>query len=115
MLLNTTLLCIVALVLFSHYEFIYSGNKDNLMDTNNTLKHDRNAGLLIEQMQNYIKGAEGIKYLEDDLLVVNINENHKIRIFGTPWTKHFGYSFKAFQDDNTLKRKLLSVNYDKSN
>jgi len=67
------------------------------MDTNNTLKHDRNAGHLIEQMQNYVKGAKVIKYLEDDLHVVNINENHKVRIFGTPWTKRFGYSFKTFQ------------------
>merc|ERR1711892_1219786 len=67
------------------------------MDTYNSIRFERTSGFWMEQMQDYVKNEKSIKYLEDDLCVLELEEDKRIRIFGSPWTAGYGTPGKAFQ------------------
>jgi len=97
-----------------NHKILISGNRDNFMDTQTTMKHDIKAGFWMNQMQKYVKETNNIKYLEDNQHVIDINfdnedENKKIHIYGTPWTGLFGKPGKAFQ----IPRQDLSEKWGK--
>ena len=51
----------------------------------------------MEQMQDYVKEEKSIVYLEDKPFILNLGEENKIRMFGSPWTAIYGKPGKAFQ------------------
>ena len=48
-------------------------------------------------MQDYVKNETSIKYLEDEVFVLEIEDGKGITLFGTPWTAIYGKPGKAFQ------------------
>jgi len=93
------------------HKIVISGNRENLMDTETTLKTDPTAEFTMNQTQNYIKSLSDITYLEDEEHVIHLNlgnemEKQQIRFYGTPWTRLHGKPGKAFQIPETdLKEK----------
>ena len=83
------------------HKILISGNRDNLMDTETTLKHDVKSSFWMKQVQEYVKGDRRIKYLEDELYEIKMSEDKSIKIYGSPWTALYGKPGKGFQIPRT--------------
>ena len=97
------------------HKILISGNRDSLMDTKTTIKHDIKSSFWMKQVQDYVKGDGRIKYLEDELCEIPMPEERSLKIYGTPWTALYGKPGKGFQiprTELTLPRKLESKIFD---
>lgn len=79
------------------HKVLISGNRDSLMDTKTTMKHDIKSSFWMKQVQDYVKGDRRIKYLEEELHEIPITERKSLKIYGTPWTALYGKPGKGFQ------------------
>lgn len=91
------------------HKVMISGNRDSLMDTETTKRHDIKAGFWMTQVQDYVKRDERITYLEDELCEIPLSGNKSIKIYGTPWTALYGKPGKGFQ----IPRSELSTKWTK--
>ena len=48
-------------------------------------------------MQDYVKNETSIVYLEDSSYILELENDRRIRMFGSPWTAIYGKPGKAFQ------------------
>ena len=79
------------------HKIMISGNRDNFMDTETSTRHDIKSGFWMRQVQEYVKGNRRIKYLEDELCEIPVEDDKAIRIYGSPWTALYGKPGKGFQ------------------
>lgn len=83
------------------HKILISGNRDSLMDTKTTMKHDIKSSFWMKQVQDYVKTDGRIKYLEDELCEIPMPEGRSLKIYGTPWTALYGKPGKGFQIPRT--------------
>ena len=72
------------------------------------------AGFWMKQMQDYVKNAAGVTYLQDESHVIHLDpdndgDGRKIRLYGSPWTGLYGKPGKAFQ----VPRDQLAAKWEK--
>ena len=63
------------------HKILISGNRDSLMDTKTTMKHDTRSSFWMKQVQDYVKGDRRIKYLEDELYEIPLEEKKSLKRF----------------------------------
>ena len=100
------------------HKILISGNRDQLMDSAakvrlvvrlshsfSYLQHKPAEIFWTKQIQEYVKGDSSVVYLEDEGHVINIDEEFRISLYGSPWTAIHGKPGKAFQIGRTDLRK----------